>query len=122
MTATESWIRSALLLFFASELRAWRGRAPLAVVFWGYGVATSLGLVALHATALVLGRLATEQILIAVSAGYTAWILVSIWRCAANAAPFWGTMARWMTVAWGLNSALALCFLQAELLLRYARG
>ena len=46
MTPSESR-KSLLSLFFAPELRAWRGRMPLAVVFWGYGVATSMALVIL---------------------------------------------------------------------------
>jgi len=94
----------------------------LPVVFWGYGVATSLALAILHATALDAGQLAFQQALILVSAAYTVWFLVSIWRCASNAGPFWGTLARWLTVAWGLNTALVLFFLQLELMLRYARG
>jgi hypothetical protein len=109
-------------LFFAPELRAWRGQMPLPVVFWGYGVATSLGLALLHASALERGDVGVQQLLIVVSAAYTAWILVAIWRCAATAAPFWGSLARWLTVAWGLNTTLVLFFLQIELLFRYARG
>lgn len=121
MTPNESR-KSLLSLFFAPELRAWRGRMPLAVVFWGYGVATSMALVILHATALDAGQLAFQQVLIVVSAAYTIWILVAIWRCAPNAAPFWGVLARWSTIAWGLNTAFVLLFLQIELALRFARG
>lgn len=122
MTLTETWIRSALLQFFAPEVRAWRGQMSLPIVFWGYGVTTSLGIAVLHATALDLGLLALQQVLILASFGYTVWILVAIWRCASNAVPFWGSLARWLTVAWGLNSAFVLFFLQIELTLRYAYG
>lgn len=108
---------SRLATFFAPELRAWQGRAALPVVFWGHGVATSIGLAVLHATALDLGQRGFQQVLILVSAAYTVWILVAIWRCAAHAGAFWGTMARWLTVAWGLNTAFVLLFLQIELVL-----
>lgn len=111
-----------LTRFFAPELRAWQGRMALPVVFWGYGVVTSMALVILHATALVAGQLVFQQVLILLSAGYTVWILVAIWRCAPNAGPFWGTLARWLTVAWGLNTVFVLFFLQFELALRYAQG
>lgn len=108
--------------FFAPELRAWKGQMALRPVFWGYGVAMSMALAILHATALDAGQLAFQQALILISVAYTVWILVAIWRCAPNASPFWGTLARWLTVAWGLNTALVLFFLQLELVLRYARG
>lgn len=114
--------KSLFSLFFAPELRAWQGRMSLPTVFWGYGVAMSMALAILHATALDAGQLAFQQALILISAAYTVWILVAIWRCAPNASPFWGTLARWLTVAWGLNTALVLFFLQLELMLRYARG
>jgi hypothetical protein len=111
-----------LSLFFAPELRAWRGQMSLRVVFWGYGVAASLGIAALFATALDRGQLALQQGMILFAAGYTVWIVVAIWRSAANAAGYWGNLARWLTVAWALNSAFVLFFLQIELVLRYARG
>jgi hypothetical protein len=117
-----SRIGSTLRLWFAPERRAWHGHMPLATVFWGYGVATSLLIVALHATALQRGQLSVQQALIVLSVGYTVWIVVAIWRSAANADPFRGTLARWLTIAWALNSVLVLFFLQVELALRYARG
>lgn len=93
----------------------------LPVVFWGYGVATSLTIAIFLAMALDQGQIVAQQILIFFSAVYTLWILVAIWRCALNAIPFWGILARWLTVAWGLNTAFVLFFLQIELMLRYAR-
>lgn len=121
MTPNESR-KSLLSLFFAPELRAWHGRMSLPVVFWEYGVAISTALATLQATALEAGQMAFQQVLILISAGYTFWILVAIWRCAPNAAPFWGVLARWSTIAWGLNTAFVLLFLQIELALRFARG
>ena len=113
---------SLFSLFFAPELRALHGRMSLTVVFWGYGVALSMVLAILHATALDAGQLVFQQILILVSVVYTVWILVSIFQCAQNASPFWGTVARWLTVTWGLNTAFVLFFLQFELTLRYVQG
>ncbi len=109
-------------LFFTPELGAWQGQVALPIVFWGSGVAMSMALAVLYANALDAGQLAFQQVLVLVSAAYTVWILVAIWRCAQNASPFWGTLARWPTVAWGLNSALVLFFLQIQLMPRYARG
>lgn len=104
------------------EIRAWRGEADLATVFWGYGVLASAGLTLLHATALTLRQVALQQALILVTALYSLWILVAIWRCAAGASLFWGTLARWLTVAWALNSGLVLAFLQLGLLARLLGG
>lgn len=122
MTRTGSYVWWLLARLFDLEIRAWRGEMPLAVVFWGHGVLASCVLAVLHARALDRGQLLFQQALIFLSVLYTWWILVVIWRCAENAAPFWGTMARWLTVAWGLNTALVLVFLQFDLLVRYAQG
>lgn len=111
-----------LARFFAPELRAWRGRQPLTVVFWLYGVAVSWLLVGLHASALLRGQVGVQQALLCVSALYTIWILGAIWRCAVNASPFWGAVARGLTVAWAINTALVLLFLQADLLIRLTSG
>jgi len=109
---------SILQRLFGPELRAWRGERGLAVVFWGYGVFASLLLILLHATALQRDQRAVQQAMIVISGLYTAWILVAIWRCARNAAPHWAVLARWLTVAWALNAAMVLLFLQIELLIR----
>jgi hypothetical protein len=37
--------------FFAAEIRAWHGEEPLWKVFWVYGVATSVTIVALYVVA-----------------------------------------------------------------------
>lgn len=109
---------SLLARFFARERAAWRGEANLATVFWGYGVLASFPLIILHVTALSLRQVALQQLLIIASALYTTWILVAIWRCASRAHPYWGTLARWLTVAWAFNSGFVLVFLQIELLVR----
>ncbi len=107
---------------FEPEAAAWRGEAGLATVFWGYGVFGSSVLVVLHATALMLRQVALQEVLIVASALYTVWILVAIWRCSARAHPYWGTLARWLTVAWALNGGLVLAFLQLDLLGRVLGG
>lgn len=119
MTRVGSYVLWYLGRFFAPELRAWRGDVPLAAVFWGYGVFLSSELAALYALAVYLNQLLIQQMLIIVFGIYTPWILVVIWRCADHAAAFWGTMARWLTMAWGLNTLFVLLFLQIDLLVQY---
>lgn len=104
------------------ELRAWRGQMSLAAVFWIYGVFVSAELAMLHVIALYLDQIWVQQAVILALALYTPGILVAIWRCADNASPFWATMVRWLTVAWSLNTAFILLFLQIDLLMRFARG
>jgi hypothetical protein len=104
------------------ELRAWRGEMSLAAVFWIYGVFVSAELAMLHVIALYLDQIWVQQAVILAFALYTPGILVAIWRCADNASPFWATMVRWLTVAWSLNTAFILLFLQVDLLMRFARG
>lgn len=106
-----------LSMFFTPELRARRGRMALPVVFWGHGLVISLARVILHGTALHAGQLAFQQVLILASPVCTVWILVAIRYCAANAGSFWGKMARWLTVTWGMNTDFVLLFLQIGLLL-----
>lgn len=106
----------------APELRAFRGEAALAGVFWLHGVLASLWLIVLNIIVVREGNRALVQALILVDIGYTAWILVAIWRCATNAHPPWGILARWLTVAWGLNTAFVLLFVEIELVLGRAAG
>lgn len=122
MAKAESGDRDLLLRFFEPEIRAWRGQVAMAVVFWGYGVLFSCLLAVMHVMAYDPEQLFIQQVLILFSAVYTVWILVAIWRSAAHADPFWGSLAQWLTVAWGLNTAFVLIFLQFDLLMRFARG
>ena len=106
--------------FFAPEIRAWRGEEPLWKVFWVYGVATSFIIVALYIIAFYDGRTVLRQVLLPCFATYTAWILISVWRCASNTnEKIWGTLARFLTVAWAANTILVLTFLQLNLLMGY---
>ena len=109
--------------FFAAEIRAWHGEEPLWKVFWVYGVATSSTIVAVYIVAFYDGRMALRQVLLPCFAAYTAWILVSVWRCASNTSEkLWGTLARFLTVAWAANTILVLIFLQLNLLIRYLQN
>lgn len=108
--------------FFAAEIRAWHGEEPLWKVFWVYGVATSVTIVTLYVVAFYDGRMALRQVLLPCFAAYTAWILVSVWRCASNTnEKLWSTLARFLTVAWVGNTILVLTFLQLNLLIKYFR-
>ena len=70
--------------FFAAEIRAWHGEEALWKVFWVYGVAISVTIVVLYIVAFYDGCIALRQVLLPFFATYTAWILVSVWRCASN--------------------------------------
>jgi hypothetical protein len=106
-----------LRALFATELRAWRGEGPLGKLFWVYGVLVSLVLALLYLLAMDEKRIVVQQLLLFALAGYTVWILVAIWRCAANSP--WGSLARWLTVAWAANTVLVLLFLQVDLFAAY---
>lgn len=112
--------RSCLAAFFEPEVRAWRGEARLSTVFWLYGVLVSSVLIAHYATCLYRGQVLMQQVLLIAFGLYTIWVLVSIWRCSLAADPFWGGLARWLTIAWAANAALVLFFLQLDLFVRYA--
>jgi hypothetical protein len=106
--------------FFAAELRAWRGEQPLWKVFWVYGVVTSGVLITFYVIAFYIDRIALRQVLLLCFAPYTAWILVSVWRCANNTEErIWGLFARLLTVAWACNTIMIIVFLQFNLITRY---
>jgi hypothetical protein len=50
--------------FFTAESRAWHGEKPLWKVFWVYGVATSVVIVALYIVAFYDGRMALRQVIL----------------------------------------------------------
>jgi hypothetical protein len=112
-------VASAALAVFATELRAWHGREPLWKVFWGYGVLASAILALFYVLAVQQERMIVQEILLVLFAGYTAWILAAVWRCAENSDALWRTLARSLTVAWAANAVLVLAFLQLDLLAAY---
>jgi hypothetical protein len=106
--------------FFAAELCVWRGEQPLWKVFWVYGVATSGVLITFYIIAFYVDHVALRQVLLFCFAPYTAWILVSVWRCANNTEErIWGLFARLLTVAWAGNTILIVVFIQFNLIKRY---
>lgn len=106
--------------FFAAELRAWRGEQPLWKVFWVYGVVASGVLITFYVIAFYADRIALRQVLLLCFAPYTAWILVSVWRCANNTQErIWSLFARLLTVAWACNTILIVVFLELNLISRY---
>lgn len=107
--------------FFAPELRAWRGQQPLWKVFWLYGVATSCALIAIYVFAFLSERAALRQILVLCFAPYTAWILVSIWRCSNNES-FWSLLARLLMVAWACNTIMIVVSVEMNLITHYYLG
>jgi len=104
----------------AHTLRSyWGGERPLWPIFWLWGVVGSWLIAA------ILGGLAYLTggdwtffvISAAVMIPYTVWILVSVWRCAENAAEsHWATIARFLTIAWALNVFLVGAFIGLDLL------
>lgn len=103
--------------FFAEEIRAWQGSARLARVFWFHGVLGGSMLAILLGTTIAAGQRVAEQGLLFLAGAYTTWLLVSIWRCAEASASAWGDLARFLTIAWGVNVALVLGFLQIDILI-----
>jgi hypothetical protein len=117
---TGSGISRFAAQFFAPELRAWRGQQPLWKVFWLYGVATSSVLIAVYLFAFFVERVALRQILVLCFAPYTAWILVSVWRCSNNAREqFWSLLARLLTVAWACNTIMIVVSVEMNLITHY---
>lgn len=116
MPAPRMTLRIALLRCFEQELKAWHGLLPLWAVFWGYGVFASSVLIGLYIVAVVEHRLFMQQALLILFAGYTAWILVSVWRCAQNSGPHLRLIARCLTVAWAANAVMIVLFLQLDLI------
>ena len=89
-----------------------RGRTPLWVAFWLYGVLASHVLFGViffsyrEASTPVVGMMLAGVVL------YTAWIMHTIWINALNVRnETWGYLARWLTVAWALNAVLVSLFL-----------
>lgn len=97
----------------------WRGEGPLWRVFWLWGVIGSWILAALFLGAVLTLGISWPLYIVTgiVMITYTAWILVSVWRCAPNVdAEHWGVIARALTFAWALNVVFVGAFLGLDLL------
>ena len=77
-------------------------------------------MIAFYVIAFYVDRVALRQVLLLCFAPYTAWILVSVWRCANNTKErIWGMFARFLTVAWACNTIMIVVFLQFNLIVKY---
>lgn len=110
---------SALAAFLAPEIRAWQGAAPLATVFWLYGVLASIMIGTLYAQSVLLSQHLLEQALILLLCVYSVWLPVALWRCAQRSESPWSVPARWLSLAWGLNAFFLLMFRELDLIALY---
>lgn len=108
--------------------RYWHGEGRLAPLYWIWGVGGSILLALLVAGPPLAGQAGLGWALagILLGAGYTLWILVSIWRCAENIArpaplgvprDAWTWLARVLTIGWAINAAGMSMMLLSALLL-----
>lgn len=114
--------RRLLARIFSPELQIWRGDAPLARVFWGYGVLLSTILLGAYGATIYFDLPRAEQILLICLGLYTLWILVAIWRSADGVTTVWSVLARMLTVAWAVNIAMILLFRELELMTLFFGG
>lgn len=122
MLYSKTAIGLVLARFFEPELRGWLGLMPLWEVFWLRGVLASAAIAVFYIISLTDHRLAWQQVFLAFFAGHSVWALTSVWRCAANAAPMWGAVARCLTIAWASNAVLLVAFLEFDWLLAKLRS
>ncbi|HET8668817.1 MAG TPA: hypothetical protein VFM10_12610 [Terriglobales bacterium] len=104
--------------FFDAELKTWRGEQPLWLTFWIYGAAVSGLLALLYGVAVYAATPMLQQMLLIVLSAYTAWVLISLWRCTEGAKDLSGVMARFLIVPWAANVTLVLAFMQIGFLLQ----
>ena len=91
-----------------SRLATLSRNRPLGEVFWLYGALPSnlfwAGILFAYQRG---ASLCTLSLLFAALMIYTVWILIQIWLCADNVKnPVFGTMARFLTAAWAINTLL----------------
>ncbi|OHB38404.1 MAG: hypothetical protein A2882_05210 [Phenylobacterium sp. RIFCSPHIGHO2_01_FULL_70_10] len=92
----------------APQLRAWRGQAPLAEVFWIHGVVHSLTLALILLATIQAGLPWATAALLLLLVPYTAFAVVAIWRCAETGASGgdWAVIAQALSIAWMANVLL----------------
>lgn len=89
-----------------------RHDSPLWLVFWVWGVLASQALFGLTFASFHYVSTPTFGLVLLGFLAYTVWILVAIWRHAANVRKAtYGEIARYLTVAWAINSFLVSVFL-----------
>ena len=120
---TRTIVATFIASFFGMEIRAWRGEVLLYKVFWVYGVIGGGIMVIFYGAALYGRRVGLQQILLLCFAGYTVWVLVSIWRCAENThEAYWALLARQITVVWAGSAIMLLLFLEIDVLELLIKG
>lgn len=102
----------------ASAMTRFTDRQPLWKVFWLYGVLPgNLWWIAVLAMLLDAQWPGATRALLVLLLGYTAWIVMAVWRAAPNARdPRYGVLARALTVVWAINTVLLVLFLELQLL------
>lgn len=91
------------------------GKTPLWVAFWLYGVLVSQ--VLFFAVLKLYGSLSSPAfgLVLLGFVAYTGWVLNCVWRNADNVQnPNYAQIARFLTVAWSINSVLVSAFLWLE--------
>ncbi len=111
-----SFVRRLLLTLFGPHIRAWRGQAPLGLVLMGHFASVAFVLIVGYVDAALRADSLAQQGLLTTIQLHTAWALVAVWRCAANARHPWTVVARLFIVAWTINVFLVTIFLQIDLL------
>lgn len=94
-------------------LTSWLINKPLRDVFWLYGVIPSQLLWAITLFVYFNGAtLATDVLMFGLVLAYTAWIIAQIWlNTDTPQQAIYGTIARYLTAAWAVNSVLLVMFL-----------
>ena len=111
-----------LLMWILRVMFGWFAWVPLAglidrILGAAFGlieglVFVSVALILVYVDALYRQDETTQQVMLTLFQLYSMWVLVAIWRCAANAKPPWGVIARLVTIAWAANTVLVAGFLQ----------
>lgn len=106
--------------FLAAEFRAWRGEEPRWKVFWVYGVVTSVVIGTLYVVTFYddRNRAAADSLTLLRRLNSLDPLLGMAIRKQHTKEKLWGTVARFLTVAWAGNVILVLTFLQLGLLIK----
>ena len=84
---------------------------------WGYGVLVGWLVARLFVLFYNLDLPWLQQLVLGFLLIHSGWIVIAVWRCAPNASQEWhGLLARAMTIAWALNAAFMLLFLELDFL------
>ncbi len=102
---------------FAVEIEAWRGCRPVRTFLWGHGIVAGWTLIGLAVLAMAQQEFLLEQILLAVFAAHSVWIVMALWRSSIHSLPSYAALARALGMVWAANAALIVLFLQLDLVI-----